>query len=457
MRIKLLFIIGLIFPVFSFGQNWEALGGGSQLQEIRGMYVDTTENLLYAVGQFQEIGGIPADRVAKWNGVHWISLCDTGGYLDSNPIIEVLKYNGQLIITGQQWDMDGEFCQQTAYLDDTIWKPYGEPNSLAFLNQSDSDLFMLGAYTELDGQLIKHAAKKTATGWEEIGDPNVWTQASGFTYEAVNYQNKIVIGGNFSVPGFKEIIQWDGAEWQALGDGVVGEAGISFLKEFQGILYVGGYFEKFPGGNPASNVMAWDGEKWFDPFPEITFNHILRDMQIIDDEIYFVTSFYFNSDPLNNYTFAKFDGEQFCAFGGTFTTANFQDPQQIAKYNDTIIVACNKTLFGDTVNYIAKWLGNQMDTCISSPVHLDITEQLWEQSISIYPNPSSSHFEVSSGDANLKSIYLYSQNGKLVLQDKLFTPKKKHLIQTNSFDNGFYFVEIETDRGVMRKKIQIIY
>ncbi len=453
------FLLFLLFccPMFVFSQNWESLGGGIQQQGARGLFVDSTENLLYVVGPFQEIGGIPADRVAKWDGNIWTSLCDTGGIGDFNPIIEVLKYEGQLIITGQQWDMDGQVCQQSAYLDDTIWKPYGEPNSLAFINQSGPDLFMLGAFTQLDGQSIKLAARKTLTGWEAIGDQSVWTDPNGFTYEASNYQNKIVIGGNFDIPGYKEIIQWNGTTWEPLGQGVVGEAGVAFLKEYQGILYVGGWFEKFPGGNPASNVMAWDGEKWFDPFPEVTFNHILRDMQIIDDEIYFVTSFYFNSDPLNNYTFAKFDGEQFCAFGGTFTTANFQDPQQIAKYNDTIIVACNKTLFGDTVNYIAKWMGNQMDTCISSPVHLDIQEhQITNQSVKVYPNPASSFIELSSNTFSYHSAKIYSLDGQLSINRVFHQAENNSTIYIDALKTGFYFLELVTDQGIIRKKIEII-
>lgn len=290
--IKHLFLIVVFFFISAqcFSQNWEALGGGATHQ-VRGLYVDTLENSLYAVGQFQEIGGIPADRVAKWNGQQWISMCDTGGILDSNPIIEIMRHEGKIIISGQQWDMDGQFCHQTGFLDDTIWQPYGNPNSLAFMNQSGSDLFILGAFTQLDGQAIQLAARKTAAGWESIGDKTIWNQTTGFTYEAINYQNKIVVSGNFDIPGFEEIIQWNGTNWEPLGQGVLGEAGVAFLKEYQGILYVGGWFEKFPGGNVASNVMAWDGEKWFDPFPEVTFNHILRDMQIIDNEIYFVTSF----------------------------------------------------------------------------------------------------------------------------------------------------------------------
>lgn len=162
MIVKLIFVISLFFPVLTFGQNREVLGGGSQLQPVRGLFVDSTENTLYVVGQFQEIGGIPADRVAKWNGNQWISLCDTGGVLDSNPIIEVLKHDGKLIVSGQQYDMDGEFCRYTAYLDDSIWKPYGEPNSLAFINKSGSDLFMSGFFDQLDGQSIKQAGKKSA-------------------------------------------------------------------------------------------------------------------------------------------------------------------------------------------------------------------------------------------------------------------------------------------------------
>lgn len=97
-----------------------------------------------------------------------------------------------------------------------------------------------------------------------------------------------------------------------------------------------------------------------------------------------------------------------------------------------------------------------MDTCISSPVHLEINNQILEQSIAIYPNPSSGIFEVETSAFFIDEISIFSQEGKIVFAESFHKQQKSAAINMTNIDNGIYFLEIKTEQGIIRKKIEVI-
>lgn len=60
--------------------------------------------------------------------------------------------------------------------------------------------------------------------------------------------------------------RWNGSEWLPLGEGIQAfehEDALVFAMDYtNGVLYVGGRFQ-YAGGRPASNIAAWDGQRWF--------------------------------------------------------------------------------------------------------------------------------------------------------------------------------------------------
>ena len=67
---KLLFVV-LHFSTFS--QNWSSLGGGTS-GFVRGLYADTINNKIYAVGNFEFAGQTPVYQVGVWDGNAWQSV-----------------------------------------------------------------------------------------------------------------------------------------------------------------------------------------------------------------------------------------------------------------------------------------------------------------------------------------------------------------------------------------------
>lgn len=66
------------------------------------------------------------------------------------------------------------------------------------------------------------------------------------------YDNKLIVGGQFSFGGFNAIAAWDGTNWFTLGSGFNGN--VEALEVHNGRLYAGGAFSS--NGN---NIAEWSG------------------------------------------------------------------------------------------------------------------------------------------------------------------------------------------------------
>lgn len=67
------------------------------------------------------------------------------------------------------------------------------------------------------------------------------------------------------------------------------------------------------------------------------------------------------------------------------------------------------------------------------------------KNISIYPVPSTDQFNFKS-DLFVKSLKIYSVNGKKVLENEL--NKKTGSVDISKLENGIYFVCFNTENGV---------
>ena len=454
--LKHIAIICCLCATAARSQEWIAVGGGAD-RPIRGMYTDTANHLLYAVGQFQSIGGVVADGVAVWDGQQWTSLCQPSIPPDNAAIISALVYDGELIVSGQQHRMEDQNCRILAKHNGTSWEPFGDPNIFGQLHLVEDELFFTGYFTEIDGQNIQKIARWNGNQWEAFGDPSIWDNFSDASVDKiVKYKDNYIAAGNFELPEYKEILQWNGNEWLPLQNGLLGDAGIGSMVVYKDILYVGGFFSKM-SGNPKSNVMAWDGEKWFDPLPGVEFIFQATDIQIIDNELYIVALFKLEGDD-KIYTFCKFDGDNFCAFGEGMYQPNLTDPQRITGMDGKIYVSCNKVLYSDTVNYIAQWNGTEMDTCVYMPMHAGISEiENAKNLLSAYPNPGSESVTVSwqAASGNKAQLIVTDQLSKTINSIAFNTTpgENKYILDLTALANGIYFVRITDGTEIQTCKI----
>jgi len=89
-------------------------------------------------------------------------------------------------------------------------------------------------------------------------------------------------------------------------------------------------------------------------------------------------------------------------------------------------------------------------TCDSTTsLHAGVAE-IKQEEITIYPNPTTTTLTITSTD-KLKEVRMYNLLGEEILA---ITPNNNQsTININQFSKGIYFVEIKTEKGVVRKKV----
>ena len=81
----------------------------------------------------------------------------------------------------------------------------------------------------------------------------------------------------------------------------------------------------------------------------------------------------------------------------------------------------------------------------------DGVEEIAEQNISISPNPATNEIMLTSNQ-KLKTIHIYNVLGEEVLKLERIANSQK-AIDISSWKAGVYFVEVETEKGIVRKKL----
>ena len=184
-----------------------ALGTGMN-NTVYALAVSGTD--VYAAGEFTTAGGVPANRVAKWNGAAWSAL---GSGIGNNTV--------------------------TA------------------LAVSGTDVYAGGTFTQAGGSPVNKIAKWDGANWTSLG-----TGISAYVYAIAVNGPDVYVGGTISSAGgtpVGNIAKWDGTAWSALGSGV--NNNVLSLTFSGGDLYVGGDFNT-AGGSPANRIAKWNGSAW---------------------------------------------------------------------------------------------------------------------------------------------------------------------------------------------------
>lgn len=448
-RILLYFLVisGTCFP-----QQWESLGGGSDNYQIRNIWIDTLSDEIYVSGDFTSIGGVPSGGVAKWDGTNWVDMC---AECSNHQIFSVLKYHDTLHIAGS-FRLSG-ITKHVAHLTSNGWVSIADVDQGCRLQVLGDSLLLLGAGDSINGVYMPEIALRDNNNWRAPFQGNDFFDHSFFhdISKLIKYNDIHILGGNFSADSLKELAWYDNGYWRPLGGGVPGDASIEEMIVYKDVLYLGGNIHD-EDGNPSDYLMAWNGREFFNPFPNVQFTYNVRDFQIINDELYIVSLYNYVGDP-TTYFFAKFDGENFCSFGGSFPSIfdiNTSPPNHIRELNGELYVVCSSMLFNDTVNNIAHWLGTEMDTCIVSPV--STIQEMDFNTLQIYPNPTHNGFitiELSS-----KKLPAEFEVRDLI-GNQVFTFKinsNSENVDLSQLANGPYFVRTMNDAGLGVNKIVII-
>jgi len=270
--LNILCAIAFVWPLsaatFSDAQ-WSPVGSGLSF------YVDAlavSGNNLYAGGYFPLTGPNAVGSVAQWNGANW-SLIDSQS---NNDFVLALAATNNTLYVGGEGEY-GEFLQQ--------WTGSSWTNlSVKIVGSAVNALFVSGNTLFVGGDLggvgigqaggvvtVANVARLIGTNWSALGSKTAGVFPPNPAYNPVEtfaeFNGSLYVGGYFEYAGnsstqeftASNVARWDGTNWFALGSGLNGP--IFALATLGSTLYAGGQFT-MAGGVAASNIAQWDGTNW---------------------------------------------------------------------------------------------------------------------------------------------------------------------------------------------------
>jgi len=244
--------------------------------------LETFQGSLIAAGEFTSIGGVTANRIARYDGTTWSAL--GAGPLDGVDggrfarVFDVEIYNGRLYVGGAFRTAGGVVANNVACWDELAqaWTPLGAG--------TDSWVLALEVYDDGSGpQLYVGGDFETAGGvstgglakWSDA--TQTWSAAGAFdgpvnALLAASFEgaDRLFVGGEFDTVGTtpaRNLAQLNGNTFTSLsgglGDGVDGVVlALSLFDDGAGTaLFVGGDFAT-AGNAAAARIASWRGGAW---------------------------------------------------------------------------------------------------------------------------------------------------------------------------------------------------
>jgi len=266
------------------GTTWSPVGGGmTDGLNVTALTVfdDSNGLALYAAGRFTTAGGVPANRIARWNGTAWSAL---GSGLNNNATAltatNVASAVGPALYVGGNFTSAGGLnaYRIACWEGELGWSVLGNGlnnNALAleiFNDGTGPALYAGGKFTLAGTVSANYIAKWNGTTWSTLGSGanngmNERVNALAVFDDGTGGGAKLYAAGEFTTAGGAPIAciaRWNHQTqtWSALGDGsndevqtlAVAPAGTPIGPS----LYVGGFFT-LVGDELASRIAEWVG------------------------------------------------------------------------------------------------------------------------------------------------------------------------------------------------------
>ena len=258
------------------GSGWKTLGdgipGGFFVYALA-VYDDGSGPALYVGGNFLTIGGVAANRIAKWDGSSWSRLGSgvwTAGAASSSVLALTVYDDGSgpaLYAGGPFTVAGGVSALHVAKWDGSAWSALGggvtgalDPEVRAltvFDDGSGPALFAGGKFTSAGGVAASRIAKWNGSSWSALS-----SGANSLVNALAVYDDgsgtALYAAGEFSSPA-TYIAKWNGSSWAAVGSGLETRA-------YSLVVYDDGDGPAlYSGGGDAGTgvgVARWDGASW---------------------------------------------------------------------------------------------------------------------------------------------------------------------------------------------------
>lgn len=249
------FSLGLLAVMSSTAlgsSEWVPLGSGTN-EVVRAM--TTYQELLIVGGTFTEASGVPASRIAAWDGSSWNPL----GQGLNDAVEDLVPFDGSLIVAGRFTQAGGSGANHIARWDGNSWSPLGSGTDdwVRALVVYDGALIAGGRFNSAGGITANSVARWTGNLWEELG-----LGMNGTVYALAVFQGDLYAGGWFTRADGNpaaRIAQWNGKSWTSVGSGT--NDWVYSLSVFGDSLVAAGRFTE-AGGQAVNYIATWDGNSW---------------------------------------------------------------------------------------------------------------------------------------------------------------------------------------------------
>lgn len=151
------------------------------------------------------------------------------------------------------------------------WSPLPHLNNLVnTMTIYDGELIVGGAFTNAGGVSANYVARWDGASWHPLGEGvRDETTGIGRVSDLAVFKGNLIVAGYFSkagAVGAKNIAQWNGVSWAAMGSGIdsIGFIeGVYAMTVYDGDLVVGGDF-RIAGEEEVNHIAVWDGSAWAD-------------------------------------------------------------------------------------------------------------------------------------------------------------------------------------------------
>jgi hypothetical protein len=409
----------LCLPLLASAQgNWVDAGMPGRTVGSLLTKADEQEDRLLAIGQITYVNDYASPAINSYaNGV-WSAW---EGFRGNTT--DVTHFGDTLLVCGTLYAVvegnDSVPVSRIAAFYDGAWHPYGNFSSLVRrLKVLDGELYAIGAFRYADGVECNGVAKRVGGQWVNVGQLEVEPPTNTPNLvDAIKYQGDLYVCGvvNLAPNGENGIVRFDGQNWSAPGGGLFGGvAGGRAMAIFQDELYLGGSFY-LSAGNAGHMIQRWNGTEWRPVGGHLrdrynSTNGAARCYALFeyDGKLLAAGGFqYAGGVPAQ--TFAIWDGERWCGTGDAINN----ESHSIALYQDTLYLASGWIVNGDSTNRLVKWISGPLESVIcSEPLGTpDITDT---RSISLYPNPASTHTTFTWTGTGRVEHQLFDHTGRLV-------------------------------------------
>jgi len=463
-------VFALICAVSSavFGQLFAPLGPGCSYGEVHDLL--SVDDRLYIAGDFAGTGdtAIVSKGILSWNGIFLEQVgcglypCDAPQTWNMVAPTQSLAYwEGDLYASGalhEVGDMELEFI---ARFNGTEWEGVGGgmDGPVRNLRSYPDGLYAAGWFHHAGGVPAEGLARWDGQQWHNVHDlPPIGSDVVNRINDLAIMGDRIYIGGNFT--GFPEdslfsIAQWDGTAWTNLGHGFVGSlTQILKLEVHDSLLYIAGAFANMgPYGhplNPASGIVAWDGEDWVELGSATDGASIpwVTDMAWHNDTLYVCGDFN-HIGGVDARRLAYWDGHRWC--GMLPPELEYMDGGTMAVefHQGELYLGGGFTRIGtDSVNRVARWIGGDHVEGCGDAVGIPSLEVTTPEGIVLYPNPAAeTSFLAWPSALRVERVEVVAADGHTAATFRPNAQAQRMAISLEGLAPGLYTVRALTGKG----------